>query len=177
MNRDEKIPYVEYFTKLLVEWHQRKSDNEPNDLSILKVLKLLFFASAVNTKSDSENTLLDDVFDNFYAMPYGHVESDVYDIIRSGHLQNVEINNSHSNVLNPEIQLPSEEFKNEVKRGILNLEKSNPNIILASSFKLVELSHSWYSWQYNYSLAKKEGLNSRRIPIEQIKQEEKIFMI
>lgn len=177
MERNEKIPYVEYFTKLLVEWHQRKSKNSVNDLSILKVLKLLFFASAVNTKSESENTLLDNVFDNFYAMPYGHVESDVYEIIKNNQLQNVEITNNNSTVLNQYFEVPSNPFKNDIEKGVIDLEKSNPNIILASSFELVELSHAWYSWLYNYSEAKKSGVNSRKIPIDQIKQEEKIFMI
>jgi len=71
---DNKIDAFEYLVYQLQMWHEKESESNQNDLSVLKVLKLLFFVSAVDTKQDSENTLLDKVFTNFVAMPYGHVE-------------------------------------------------------------------------------------------------------
>lgn len=178
MNQDEKIPYFEYFIKLLVDWHSEKAGTETNDLSTLKVLKLLFFASAVNTKANSEDTLLDTVFDKYYAMPYGHVESDIYSSIRNNNFTNITVNNRNSTITpNSNIELPSPKLKKDIDKAIESLKTSNPNIILASSFELVDLSHSWYSWQYYYNLAKKQGLNSIHIPVSEIKEEEKIFML
>tara|TARA_R110000868_G_scaffold46298_1_gene153037 strand:+ start:846 stop:1376 length:531 start_codon:yes stop_codon:yes gene_type:complete len=176
MTPQEKTPYFEYFTKLLVDWHSEKTGNNTNDLSTLKVLKLLFFASAVNTKSDSQDTLLDTIFDKYYAMPYGHVESDIYTSIRTGSLTNVTINNRNS-IIHSDIELPSEKLKKDIDNAVGALKASNPNIILASSFDLVDLSHSWYSWQYYYGLAKRQRVNSIPIPVSDIKEEEKIFML
>ena len=176
MEPQEKLPYFEYFAKLLVDWHSQKSGTTTNDLSTLKVLKLLFFASAVDTKANYEDTLLDTIFDRYYAMPYGHVESDIYSLIRDNRLINVTINNQRS-IINSEIELPSQKLKKDIEKAVESLKISNPNIILASSFELVDLSHSWYSWQYFYKLAKKQGFNSIQIPISEIKEEEKIFML
>ena len=80
MNAQDKIPYFDYFISQII--FKRFNDNESNlDLIIrrninrcglnkLKLLKLLFFVSVLKV---DEQYLLDDIFDNFYAMPYGPV--------------------------------------------------------------------------------------------------------
>jgi len=83
----KKTQAFEYFVYQLQKWYIGKYGSfENNDFSILKVLKLLFFCSAIEAEKDKDDTLLDIAFDNFYAMPYGHVESDVYNAIRGGEL-------------------------------------------------------------------------------------------
>ena len=42
------------------------------------LMKLLFFTSAVGSNRNNNKGLLD-IFDNFYALPYGAIENDVYD--------------------------------------------------------------------------------------------------
>lgn len=71
----EKLYAFECIVWKLLEWYKEANpDKEDNDLSILKVMKLLFFVSGV----DKENHLFD-VFDRFQAWQYGHVEADIYD--------------------------------------------------------------------------------------------------
>lgn len=88
MNAIEKIPYFDYFISQIIfrQFNDNESDLDhiirnnidKSGLNKLKLLKLLFFVSVLKV---DEKYLLDDIFDNFYAMPYGPVESDVYDNI------------------------------------------------------------------------------------------------
>lgn len=74
--QQQKIEVFEEVVFHLLEWWLEGNPNkkiEDNDLSILKVMKLLFFVAG----ADQENHLFD-VFD-FQAWAYGHVEPDVYD--------------------------------------------------------------------------------------------------
>jgi len=72
---DLKIKYFEYFVSHLIKQTKDYEEFKNNDFSILKVQKLLFLSCAVNVK-------LLDIFDNWYAMPYGHIEKDIYDYTR-----------------------------------------------------------------------------------------------
>src|SRR6218665_1686180 len=93
----QKRLYFEYVLHKLLEWHHEKTGREePNDLGVLKSIKLLFFVSAAKTSIGNDNSLLDLVFDKFSAMPYGHVESEVYSEIvnKTGNLKYFEIDNN-----------------------------------------------------------------------------------
>lgn len=86
---EQKIEAFEYFVLRLIQWWAEQNPDtefEENHLSVLKVLMLLFFTCSANHNEfprieDKESMF--DVFDNFYAMPYGHIEKDVYEHIRA----------------------------------------------------------------------------------------------
>lgn len=69
----DKINAFEQVVYYLSQWWKERNPEKENDLGILKVMKLLFFVSG----ADKENNLFD-VFDNFQAWQYGHVEADIY---------------------------------------------------------------------------------------------------
>lgn len=177
-----KIQAFEYLVSKFLEWYEETSskENEGNDLSILKVLKLTFFASAVGTNSNSENTLLDNVFGNYVAMPYGHVESDIYSFIKSKRLIYININNRKTYLDENDISKIGklDSFIKKLVDSAVSLLKSiNKDLIKLSSFELVELSHTWYSWQQYYSIALDNNRNSEPIPNEVIKGEDKIYQL
>ncbi|CAA0143766.1 conserved hypothetical protein [Tenacibaculum maritimum] len=173
-----KIQVFEYLVFRLLEWYNESSSGKGNDLSVLKVLKLTFFISAVGTNRDSDNTLLDNVFDNYVAMPYGHVESDIYTFIKSNKLVNTSINNRETNILD---SMLIGDFDSSLRKQIDNsvslLKSINYDLINLSSFELVDLSHTWYSWQKYYSIAKECQKNSEPIPTDVIKNEDKIYQL
>lgn len=180
-----KSLYFEYVIKKLLEWYSENGGNQAsNDFSILKTLKLLFFVSASNGSKGKRSFLLDEVFNNFTAMPYGHVESDIYQNIRqsSGVLQFYTINNSKT-VVNPEknpeliANLIEIDIKNEIDSSINTLKQNNFRLVSMPPFDLVNLSHAWYSWQHFYSLAERSHSRSHNIPADYIKQEDKIFSL
>ena len=78
MNMDYKIFCFEYMLFQLMEWYRdlRPSQNPLNSFTRLKSLKLLFFVATVEASESNEGLL--SIFDNFYAMGNGPVESDVY---------------------------------------------------------------------------------------------------
>jgi len=179
MEKDQKARYFEYVLKALLDWYAEKAGNDTNDFNILKSIKLLFFVSAAGGNKE-ENQLIEQVFDNFVAMPYGHVESDVYDEIKlnQGHLEFFQIDNNrtrthqtfHSHDLDPLIT-------NQIDRAVNFLFVANPGLVHMSSFDLVNLSHAWYSWQKYYALAVQQGQRSIAIPAEVIIQEDKIYSL
>ncbi|MCH3883489.1 hypothetical protein [Tenacibaculum aquimarinum] len=50
MTKEEKIPYVDFVTRSLLEWQSSFYKEGNNDLSTLKVLKLIFFVTACRYK-------------------------------------------------------------------------------------------------------------------------------
>ena len=177
MGKPEKILAFEYLLFKLVEWHRDVSGNDSNDISILKALKLLFFVSVVKYEKDSEATLLDDVFNKFVAMPFGHVETEIYDFVKNNELKNVTIDIKKTVIketFDPIIDV-EEEIRSKIDRAIEALRQYNNNLILYTSFQLVDLSHSWYSWKYYFEKAKESKSKSILIPSSVIKSEDKFF--
>ena len=76
-----KIFAFDYMLSLFEQWYKEEGKETMNfqNCSKLSVLKLLFLA-AVPKREDSRDLL--DVFDNFHALPYGPVESDIYNAIQ-----------------------------------------------------------------------------------------------
>jgi hypothetical protein len=76
----EKEQAFGYICLQLANWYVEQSKikpeefNQKNDLSVLKVMKLLFFI--VSTSPE-----LLEVFNNWWAVPYGHEEADVKKIL------------------------------------------------------------------------------------------------
>ncbi len=172
-----KIDLFEYFLKELVEWfcdsygivREDFNQHPSNDLSKLKVIKLHFFACSTDVQALQ-------VFDDFRAMPYGHVESEVYASINK--LSYFEITNSKLIVQDDSAFtdfLP--EGFNTIRSIIANLKDLNAKLIQASPFDLVELSHKWFSWKYTFNEAKKENSFSRKINPKIILNESKLYRL
>lgn len=177
--QDSKIEAFEYVLFKLVEWYNEEcSFTETNDISTLKALKLLFFVSSVNTIKESKDTLLDSPFNNFVAMPYGHVESDIYDAIKKDSLVNTLIKNNSTQIEKEDfiIKLPIE-LRAKIDTSIESLKQINRKLIKLTAFELVELSHRWFSWKINYQKALANGDFSHNISISEIKNEDKIYQI
>ena len=171
-----KVKAFEYLLVKLVGWHQQETQSENNDISVLKGMKLLFFVSAVNSPITTEDTLLDKVFNNFVAMPYGHVESDIYSAIRKNELENVTIDNYRTTIDNDQIDI-DQATKDLIEEAVIKLRSVNKKLILMSPFDLVELSHKWSSWKVYIARAKRQFVSSASIPTDVIKKEDKIWSL
>ena len=175
-----KIKAFEYVVKCLLDWHNNNNVDENiksyKAFNKLKIFKLHFFVSAIN--ADKNNDGLLDIFNNFYALPFGHVESDIYDNLNN--LEMFSINASSLDV-NEDISNYFDDIspitRNKIDKAVQNLKSENPEIINYSAFELVELSHQWNSWKIIFNLARNQGKYSLKIPIELIKSEPKFFFI
>lgn len=183
-----KISTFEYIVFQLINWYKEayrlednRAFNQGNDLSILKVIKLSFFVVA-----NKHESLLR-TFDKFYAMPLGHVESDIYDYIRSnkGSFAAFTISPSGTVIKDDFIASLSEDkflnvdsaIRQSIYDSVENLKNDYPDLIMYTGYQLVELSHQWYSWKRTFALAKSMGSKSRQIPSETIAEETKIFSL
>lgn len=176
---DTKKLAFEYYVIKLHEWYKEAlPENPSNDLSVLKVLKLLFFGVALN--SEKEQSLLEDPFNKFCAMPYGHVESEIYDIIKSNHdFQYIELLSRSSSLKVASLagSTITNKYTSEIDNTIQKLKSKNFDLIKMTASDLVKLSHEWYSWKYYFNKAKLNGSFSELIPVEIIKLEQKFFYL
>ncbi|GAB7089211.1 Panacea domain-containing protein [Marinifilum fragile] len=163
----------EYFVSRLLEWYGEVYCDQSNDLSKIKVLKLLFFTSAVGANTESDGLL--DIFDDFYAMPYGPVESEIYDSL--GDLLRYRITKESTTSKN-NIDFNNDSIeKARIDEAIEKLKRVNPQLIKMNPFDLVELSHMWSCWSMVYDYALNNNQYSHKIPNELIKAENKIFTL
>lgn len=176
---DTKIEIFETIVHKLKDWFMEENNiasieefNRNNDFSILKLIKLHFFVVAINSK---ENDILLNQ-NKFYAMPYGPVETYIYNSYKTNPIfDSFKISNEkisfQENIQTPDLQ---GNYSNAINDSIKKLKKLEPELILADAGSLVELTHTWNSWKKNYNLAKSNGRYSHPIPTEEIKNDLKI---
>ena len=82
-----------YFVDALNKWNKEINPNSSSTYSKLQLQKLLFLASAIN--ADKNNHEMLDMFNDFYALPYGPVEMDIYEAINSNTLKYIKISDRY----------------------------------------------------------------------------------
>jgi len=177
---DTKIEIFETIVHKLKDWFMEENNmasiadfNSNNDFSILKLIKLHFFVTAINSNED--NTLINR-FD-FFAMPYGPVETDIYKQIKiSCVFSNFSIDNFNANFTeNTPNKTISEGIINSINNSITSIKEIDSSFINADAGSLVELTHKWNSWRVVYDEARSNGIYSKPIPRELIKNDNKIL--
>lgn len=177
-SNQQKIKAFEYLIQQLIVWFKESKPgvDYSTDFTKLKLTKLLFFTTAVNTSERNQGLL--EVFDNYWALPFGHVESDVYnnlditayfDITKNGLTTKGELPANYFNEINEYIPL--------LEESLNCLKKENFELIQYTAFDLVELSHSWQSWQSIFNLARSHNKSSMKIPNSLIQAEPKFFSL
>ncbi|SFC52917.1 Panacea domain-containing protein [Flavobacterium phragmitis] len=138
--------------------------NENNDFTILKLIKLHFFVIVINSEKDRE--LLD--INEFWAMPYGPVETNIYSQIRR------EKNFTEFILSNEKLYFSNNKpnintlIENKIIDSINLLLELEPRLLFTDAGTLVELTHKWNCWRKNYSLARARNSYSSIIPKEDI---------
>ena len=183
---ENKRALYEYMLKGFVDWFcQRKGIGldefkDKNDLSKLKIVKLTFFTSAIKFGRNEEFDLLD-VFNNFHAMPLGPIESDLLDAHNRGELKHFEVDNKHLEIvggvegLSKSFSMLADDQKALIDAAIQELKKVNPRMIEYYPMQLVDISHEWSCWKYQFQIAKLKGKLSDKIPVERIRKDTPCF--
>ncbi len=144
MNNNKKKELFEAFLLELLEWYKEKwLDVDNNDLSRLKVLKLLFLGVSKNKKAL-------DIFNNFQAWALWPVEKDIYDLIKKDKLDIGIINNVNLKLKNRKKNF-SKDIKELAKDIVNTLKEKNNNLIKLSASTLVDITHKWNSWELSRS--------------------------
>ena len=165
-----KQDYFEYIIEKLAE-----KNKDLSSYTTLKSLKLLFFVVAIS--ESTEGNLLS-IFDKFYAMPYGPVESDVYDSLFKNELKKYKISSSGCDIKNDRAIIEIEEQeKIKIDNSINNLLMENPDILNYTPFKLVDLSHKWSCWKICFAIALNNSKTSIFMPSDSIRNSVKYYKL
>jgi uncharacterized phage-associated protein len=176
---ETKIEIFEFIVHKLKDWFIEKNGlnslvefNQKNDFSTLKLLKLHFLVSSIESSVDDK--LLNQF--SFYAMPYGPVETEIYNRIKTNpNFKSFNVNNYKS-------IFSCNDYKgdwndtlliNSIERSISKLKEIDYNLINADAGSLVELTHKWNSWKITYSQARGNGIYSKEMNNELIKNDNK----
>lgn len=170
MNKEQVTKYIlQQFCEWYYEVNPENRINDKNDLSVLKVLKLIFFLATIKK---NEQTLLGNPYDNFVAMPLGPVEVDVYNYFLN-HTDIINYSNINSEFLSDVILESNDKI---IVDNLLNdLKEKNYDLINQDAFYLVDLSHEWTCWLKTYNEAKEEGLKAKKMTINDIKDSTRRF--
>ena len=137
-------------------------------LSKLLVLKLLFLIAAPK-KNDGPDLL--DIFNNFHALPYGPVESDIYNAILHNKIPSYFIKDRSVEVREKKVYDDKDSMCIEIKNALDDLRNINPSIISLNSFELVEITHKWDSWYKSMKFAEFMGRSSAKMLTESIRSD------
>lgn len=176
MNITTKQLAFEYLLTQMLKWGKETIPVVPNyTFTRLKALKMLFFASVV--KNEQGEDLLD-VFNNFYALPNGPVESDIYNLITADQLTYYSFKEFSITVKNDYKDVGLEDnLKQRIDSSISILRQKNKMLLTYNAEQLVNLSHSWKSWQDSIQIARALGKGSYRMDVNKIRTNTQIFAL
>jgi len=171
---DNKIQYFEYFIEKLYVF---LGNNQANDLNIVKTQKLLYFL--INSvKDSSDNYPLLNKFDKFFALPYGHVESEIYKAIKGEEgfkLLYFNITRFGTKRKDAKQINLSDKYTDLIEEGFVKL--IDYNLITRNASYLVDLSHCHDSWIKNYREALRLNKNIMLISKDDLTNEQKYFSL
>lgn len=166
-----KIYAFDYMLSLFEEWYDEENKEQGKgfeNCSKLSMLKLLFLTAA---PKGEENRDLLDTFNKFCALPYGPVESDIYNAIQEGKLPSYVLTERSITKKEGFILPYKEKDYLLVKDAVDALKEKNRLLILLNAFDLVEITHKWESWKRAINFAKLMDMSSYKMTVESIRND------
>lgn len=160
---DNKKLLFEYLVYLLEQWKLEKHPNKTEAFTKLKLQKILFLVASV--KATNEVHTLLDVFNNFYALPYGPVEIDIYEAMNNASFNNIRFigNNCKHSLTDQYFSCLDPTLMKAMNEAIQAIKELGVDYITAPPFDLVDITHKWTSWQVAMQVA--EMFGNKREPM------------
>lgn len=147
---ETKIKAFEYVVLKLRDWNEECSCKE--ELTQLKVMRMLFFVSGVNTEDH-----LFDIFDNFQAWQYGHNEGDIYKVLSENKgefscfsLQRFKIT-FHREREDAFLQTVPAWVRVKIDTAVDALKSKNKGLICYDAFILLDIDRDYLSYYTYYN--------------------------
>lgn len=175
MSSANKNKIFEIFVFQLIKWYNSCTSTQANleSFTKLKLQKLLFLLSA--STATIQNKKLLNIFDNFYAMPYGPVESDIYNAMIHNSFEHISFVNGYIKITKG-LTIDSFSYETElIQEAISFIKNENPKLILYTAAQLVEITHKWTSWKYTFDIANLRKKGSEKMDISSICNDCKIY--
>lgn len=167
----DKNLIFEYLVFRLNEW-KLKLENENvkvpafTKLRLQKILFLVCSWQVTNT-----NMKLLSVFDNFYALPYGPVEMDIYEAMKNDSFQHICFEGNIcicDSLMSTMFAGVSDEHKLYVDETIKHFMDSHLKYLSMPVFDLVELTHRWSAWKITMDIATFFGKKIEKMSVKSI---------
>lgn len=145
-----KILAYQYAIFRLMQWEESVT-RKRNTIGSVKSTHLIFYLTVSRIK-EGGTYLLYHVFNNYYAMPYGVLESDIYNILANKfELDYLNVSSSDTKInVNKNIydiyDLLDPKIVSEIDLGIEKLKSINPNIITYSTSDTIGMSKMSYAY-------------------------------
>ena len=171
-NNINKKYLFEYLVYLLEQWRQEEHCDFTEKFTKLKLQKILFLVASYN--ADKDNHPLLDVFNNFYALPYGPVEIDIYDYMNNSDFDYISFqrNDCILNTNIKELENAKDESTKEamtaMKESLDKIKNMGVDYIVMPTFDLVNITHKWTTWKIAMRVAEMLGQKRERMTTEDI---------
>lgn len=165
---ENKKLLFEYLVYLLEQWKQEKHPHSKEAFTKLKLQKILFLVASVNAVKDNHPLL--DVFDNFYALPYGPVEIDIYEAMCNNNFNTIrfEGNDCKHSLNEDNFTDLDKNLKKAMSDAVQAIKGKGADYISTGPFELVEITHKWTSWQIAMQMAEMFGSKRESMSTEDI---------
>lgn len=165
---DDKKLLFEYLVNKLDEWRENIKYPTKDIFTKLRLQKILFFVCTIN--ADEGNHKLLDVFNEFYALPYGPVEIDIYNCMGNNSFTSIKFQGNLCvfDAKKMEFGELDDELKEFVDSAIAGLKETDTKYLTCPVFNLVDLSHRWSAWQIAMRFAKFVGGHKAKLATEDI---------
>lgn len=162
----------EYLVFRLDEWKKKieSTGKSVPAFTKLRLQKILFLVCAWNT-TNADRKLLN-VFNSFYALPYGPVEMDIYEAMKSNRtFQYISFNGNKCVYSKLEKSL----FEGDDSKGTKWIDEAinffiqdRRRYLYMPVFDLVELTHRWSAWKISMDIAFFLGNKKEEMSVESI---------
>lgn len=171
---NNKLIAFEYLTNAVLKWKAEVYNTEVIGVRLSKtqVLKLLFLVSAVPSEEGGD---LLDIFNNFYALQFGPVESDVLDYITAGRLSYLETADNMLSIGESTFDSLDRVQKSRIDKAVFKLRSQNSDLVKYSATDLVEITHKWWCWKQAFQVAQLLNKGSFPMSIDSIRQSNKVY--
>ena len=159
----------EYIVFRLDEWRTSLNVVNVPTFTKLRLQKILFLICAWNA-TDTDLRLLN-VFNHFYALPYGPVEIDIYEAMNNNSFQHINFCGNECIYEKLELSLfvgiPVEK-REWVDEAIGHFKNNQCQYLTMPIFDLVEITHKWSAWKISMKIANMFGTRKEEMSIKDI---------
>lgn len=173
----DKNLIFEYIVYRLDGWKRKICAKQIPAFTKLRLQKILFLICAWNVSKKEPKLLM--VFNNFYALPYGPVEMDIYEAMKDEHAfkyLHFDGNECVYDTMDDSMfQGLSKDARDYVDEAIESFVSEKRDYLTMPVFDLVDITHKWSVWQISMEYAKLQGRNKEGISNESIINSSKYY--
>lgn len=162
----------EYLVFRLDEWKkdiEKKNEKVP-PFTKLRLQKILFLVCAWNV--EKTNLKLLNIFNQFYALPYGPVEIEIYDAMKNNKFfQHISFNGNeciYSKFESSAFTSISSLHREWINEAVDDFIKNDRKYLTMPVFDLVDITHRWSAWRITMDIATFLGKKIEKMSVKSI---------